>query len=446
MRKRIHRYIWQHHADDGPVPGSAWRHFLQLIAMIGRDLMGGMITLHAMSLVYTTMLSIVPLLAVSISALKGFGVHDQLEPTLVRLLQPIGEQNVEISARIVGFVENMKLGVLGSVGLLLLLYTAVSLIRKIEFAFNHSWRLQNNRRPMQRFGNYLSVIVVGPVLVFAAVGITALLGNSHVVDFLNGLPYMNNLLRVSGKLLPFVLVIAAFTFVYMLVPNTRVQFRSAFYGAVVAGVLWQALGIVFTSFVGGSSSYTAIYSGLAILLVFMIWLYLSWIILLIGSGISFYHQHPEYLKWEKLDLHLSTRMRDQLALQAMVNIARAHDDRQFAGGSSLGNLAAYQRVPVDVLQRILNALQADGLIRRSADDPPQYLPGASLRKIYLFDILRCARQAKDPDRSAGLRVDPPVSAMLGELERNLETYLGEKTLADLLLNFEDETTHEDSLV
>lgn len=294
--------------------------------------MGGMITLHAMSLVYTTMLSIVPLLAVSISVLKGFGVHDQLEPTLVRLLQPIGEQNVEISARIVGFVENMKLGVLGSVGLLLLLYTAVSLIRKIEFAFNHSWRLQNNRRPMQRFGNYLSVIVVGPVLVFAAVGITALLGNSHVVDFLNGLPYMNNLLRVSGKLLPFVLVIAAFTFVYMLVPNTRVQFRSAFYGAVVAGVLWQALGIVFTSFVGGSSSYTAIYSGLAILLVFMIWLYLSWIILLIGSGISFYHQHPEYLKWEKLDLHLSTRMRDQLALQAMVNIARAHDDRQFAGG------------------------------------------------------------------------------------------------------------------
>lgn len=341
MRKRIHRYIWQHHADDGPVPGSAWRHFLQLIAMIGRDLMGGMITLHAMSLVYTAMLSIVPLLAVSISVLKGFGVHDQLEPTLVRLLQPIGEQNVEISARIVGFVENMKLGVLGSVGLLLLLYTAVSLIRKIEFAFNHSWRLQNNRRPMQRFGNYLSVIVVGPVLVFAAVGITALLGNSHVVDFLNGLPYMNNLLRVSGKLLPFVLVIAAFTFVYMLVPNTRVQFRSAFYGAVVAGVLWQALGIVFTSFVGGSSSYTAIYSGLAILLVFMIWLYLSWIILLIGSGISLYHQHPEYLKWEKLDLHLSTRMRDQLALQAMVNIARAHDDRQFAGAPAL---ATWRRI------------------------------------------------------------------------------------------------------
>lgn len=341
MRQRIHRYIWQHHADDGPVPGSAWRHFLQIMAMIGCDLMGGMITLHAMSLVYTTMLSIVPLLAVSISVLKGFGVHDLLEPTLVRLLQPIGEQNVEISARIVGFVENMKLGVLGTVGLLLLLYTAVSLIHKIESAFNHSWRLQNNRGLMQRSGNYLSVIVVGPVLVFAAVGITALLGSTHVVDFLNSLPYMNNLLRVSGKLLPFVLVIAAFTFVYMLVPNTRVQFRSAFYGAVVAGVLWQALGIVFTSFVGGSSSYTAIYSGLAILLVFMIWLYLSWIILLVGAGISFYHQHSEYLNWNRLDLHFSTHMRDQLALQAMLSIARAHGDRQFAGAPAL---ATWRRI------------------------------------------------------------------------------------------------------
>jgi len=445
MCERIKQYIWDYDARDSTKPRSAWLHFLQIVSMVGRDLIGGMITLRAMSLVYTTLLSMVPLLAVSISVLKGFGVHDQLEPTLVQLLAPMGEQSVEISARIVGFVENMEIGVLGALGLLMLLYTAISLIQKIESALNHTWRLQGSRTLMQRFSDYLSVIMVGPVLVFSAVGITASLGSNHIVEFLNSLPYMNNLLRVSGKLLPFVLVIAAFTFVYMLVPNTRVQLRSALYGAVVAGLLWQTAGIVFTAFVGGSSSYTAIYSGLAILLVFMIWLYLSWIILLIGASISFYHQHPEYLKWKKLDIHLSSRMRDQLALQAMVNIARAHDG-QSGPEPSLENLATYQQVPVDVLRPMLDALQVDGLIQLSADDPPRYLPGSSIQRIFLMDILRSARQAEDEGHIDSFRSDAPVSTLLLRLEQNLESHLADKTLADLLLNFEDEAAHEDSLV
>ncbi len=445
MRERINQYIWDYDSSDATAPRSPWRHLLQILWMVLRDLMGGMITLRAMSLVYTTLLSIVPLLAVSISVLKGFGVHDQLEPTLTQILAPIGEQSVEISARIVGFVENMKIGVLGALGLSLLLFTAISLIQKIESAFNHTWRLQSNRTLMQRFSDYLSVIMVGPVLIFSAAGITASLGSNHIVELLNSLPYMNSVLHISGKLLPFVLVIAAFTFVYMLVPNTRVQFRSALYGAAVAGLLWETSGILFTAFVGGSSSYTAIYSGLAILLVFMIWLYLSWIILLVGASISFYHQHPEYLKWKKMDIHLSARMRDQLALQAMVDIARAHDRRSELA-PSLEMLAACQQVPGDVLQRMLSALQADGLVQQSAGDPPRYLPGATLTKIRLLDILRSAREAEDEGHSDSFHSDAPVSAVLAQLEQNVESHLADKTLADLLQSFEDESTHEDSLV
>jgi membrane protein len=90
MREQIKHYIWSYNACDVEAPRSAWRQFLQIVYMVGRDLIGGMITLYAMSLVYTTLLSLVPLLAVSISVLKGFGVHDQLEPTLARLLAPLG--------------------------------------------------------------------------------------------------------------------------------------------------------------------------------------------------------------------------------------------------------------------------------------------------------------------------------------------------------------------
>jgi len=445
MLQKIDQYVWNYNASDSIAPRSPWRHFLQIVVMVGRDLMAGMITLHAMSLVYTTLLSMVPLLAVSISVLKGFGVHDQLEPALVNLLAPLGEQSAEISARIIGFVENMQIGVLGALGLVMLIYTAISLIQKIESAFNHTWRLQSSRSLMQRFSDYLSVIMVGPVLVFSAVGITASLGSNQMVEMLHSLPFMSDLLYLFSKLLPFLLVIVAFTFIYMLVPNTRVRIRSAFYGAVIAGLLWQTSGILFTSFISGSGKYTAIYSGFAVLLVFMIWLYLSWVILLVGASISFYHQNPDQLKWKRSNSHLSARLRDQMALQAMVNIARAFD-RQSELVPNLRNLAAYQQVPAPVLARMLDALQQDGLVIQSADNPPSYLPGAALQRIGLGDILRSARNAEDEGQSDNLRSDAGVSRLLQSLEQQLETQLGDETLAGFLQTIEEDQAHEDSLV
>lgn len=248
---------------------------------------------------------------------------------------------------------------------------------------------------------------------------------------------MTNLLYLVGKILPYLLVIAAFTFIYILVPNTRVRFRSALYGAVVAGALWETSGILFTSFIGGSSSYTAIYSGFAILLVFMIWLYLSWIILLVGSCISYYHQHPQQLLWNKSEYHLSARMREQLALQSMVGIARAHD-QQSDLDPSLENLADSQQVPVEILERMLDALQTAGLIQQSTHNPPHYLPGLSLRRIKLLDILRIARAAEDDEQAERYRCDLQVSELMQSIERQLEANMGSESLADLLQKFEDE--------
>jgi membrane protein len=445
MLQRLNSYIWSYNACNTGQARSSWRHFLQIIFMVIRDLAEGMITLRAMSLVYTTLLSIVPLLAVGISVLKGFGVHDQLEPTLIRLLAPLGENSAEISGRIVGFVENMKIGVLGTLGLVMLIYTAISLIQKIESAFNHTWRLQSSRSLLQRFSDYLSVILVGPVLVFSAVGITASLSSNHVVDVLNTLPYMNDLIHWVGKILPYFLIIAAFTFVYMLVPNTRVRLRSAFYGALFAGALWETSGVLFASFVGGSTSYTAIYSGFAILMVFMIWLYLNWVILLIGASISFYHQNPERLNWKKKNVHLSVRMRYQLALQAMVSIARAHD-QNFELVTTAENLAGYQQVPVDVLQRMLDALEDGDLIRKSANVPAQYLPGTSIQRIRMVDIFKCARDAEDDGQTAQFHSDIQVLELLENLQQVVESHLGETTLAEFLQNFETESSYENNLV
>ncbi len=431
MRDRIVEYIWSYHAGDPETPYSPPRHFLQIVVMVSRDLIDGQLTLRAMSLVYTTILSLVPLLAVSISVLKGFGVQNQLEPALLRMLAPLGESSAEVSARIVDFVENMRVGVLGAVGLGLLIYTTISLIQKIESAFNYTWRTRSSRNLMRRFSDYLSVIMVGPVLIFAAVGITASLSNNYVIGLLNSLPYLGGALHFAGKLLPYLLVIAAFAFIYMLVPNTRVNWRSAMYGAITAGILWETSGLAFTSFVSGSTKYTAIYSGFAILLVFMIWLYLAWLILLIGSSIAFYHQNPERLGWRRRDSHLSARMRERLALQAMVDIALVHD-RQSSLPTDLDGLAARQQVPGDILARMLDALEADGLVVRSDEDPPRYLPAASLEKIRLSEIMQSARAAEDDGQAEGRGVDRDVADLLRGLEQSLESQLGDTSLADFV--------------
>ena len=121
---------------------------------MARDVLSGQLTLHAMSLVYTTLLSIVPLLALSFSVLKALGVHQRMEPFLFQFFEPLGPQGIQLAEQILGFVDNMKVGVLGSVGLALLVYTVVSLLQKIERSFNMIWRVPDMRSMAQRFSNY----------------------------------------------------------------------------------------------------------------------------------------------------------------------------------------------------------------------------------------------------------------------------------------------------
>ena len=430
MFSSLRQFIWSYNAGE-PGRVDSLKLFLQILVVVGRDLLGGMLTLRAMSLVYTTLLSLVPLLAVSISVLKGFGVHDQLEPSLVNLLAPLGEKAEEISARIVGFVDNMDVGVLGALGLSFLLFTAISLIYKIESSFNYTWRLSGGRSLTQRFSDYLSVIMVGPVLVFSAFGITASLSSHHVVTALSALPYMTDLMWLLGKLLPYALVILAFTFVYILVPNTYVKPKSAFIGAVFAGFLWQNSGIFFTSFVGGSTQYTAIYSGLAVLIVFMIWLYLSWLILLIGASISFYHQNPEYLRWHNSRVELSGHSRETIALQLMLSIARAH---WLAGpeGARLPALARQLRLPENLVSGILDSLQSARLISPAADPLDCFLPARAVDQIKVSEVLEAVRMSSSGEVVDQLHSETKVSELVKQYESAMYASLEKVSLADLI--------------
>ncbi len=317
---RVHRLLWLSE------PRSIWgRRLLKpgryALALL-RDLLEGEIALRAMSLVYTTLLSLVPLLALAFSVLKAFGVHNSLEPILAQALEPLGDQAKVISDNVIAFVDNIKVSVLGSIGIVLLLYTSVSMISKIEASFNFIWNIRQERGFTQRFGEYLLVLLIGPVLVFSALGLTATLRSSTIVMTLAMYEPFGTTLLLVTKLAPYVLIVGALTFIYSFIPNTRVKFRAAAAGGLFAGIAWESASIGFARFVGGASSYSAIYSGFAIVIILLIWLYVSWLIVLYGCRLAFYIQNPRHLVGNLVSVPPASRESEYLPMRVMMLAAR----------------------------------------------------------------------------------------------------------------------------
>ncbi len=359
---------------------------------LGRDVVIGHLTLHAMSLVYTTLLSIVPLLALSFSVLKAMGVHQRMEPMLFSLFEPMGPQGIDLAEQILGFVDNMKVGVLGSVGLALLVYTVISLVQKVERSFNMIWRVPDMRSMAQRFSNYLSVIMVGPLLMVSAIGVSATIFSSSVVQTLMEIEPFGSVFLFLSRFTPFLLVVCAFTFVYVFIPNTRVKVRYAFIGGVVAGISWQAGGMLFASFVAGSAKYAAIYSSFAIGVILLIWVYLNWMILLLGSSIAFYLQHPSSVA-KRHRVRLSPELQEKTGLALMWLVAKPFHDG--LGAPQQEAVEQQLRVPGEVTRQLSDKLIRAGLLSLAGTSGDRLVPGCSLENITIGRVLKAIRADED---------------------------------------------------
>lgn len=435
---RIKSYMWDDDLSDMDRPRRILVFVLRVAHMLLRELLGGQLNLRAMSLVYTTLLSIVPLLAVSFSVLKGFGVHNQIEPILYNFLEPLGPQGAEITERIIYFVENVKVGVLGSVGFAMLIYTVVALVQKIEAAFNFVWQIDHLRPLSQRISNYLSVILLGPALIFIAISFSATVLGSDWTQRLITIEPLGTLVFFSSKLVPYVLVSLAFTLIYIFIPNTRVQFRAALVGGVIAGVIWKITGWGFAAFIASSSKYAAIYSSFAIMILLLIWMYLSWLILLVGSQIAFFVQFPKYMTMNRVRFTLSSRLREQLALQLMYLVAYNyyHDRPPW----NLDRFAEYLNIPGEPVHRMVRVLVDAGyLIEISDDDPPIYLPLHDIDTTRLVDLLKDIRVAGESRFLSLQQLTPvqPINQLMSDLQVSSETALGERTLKSLVLDVDD---------
>jgi membrane protein len=394
-----------------------------------RDLSRGEINLRAMSLVYTTLLSLIPLLAFSFGILKILGGHHDLGPIVYEFFRPMGDAAAtELTNRVVQFASHVSSGLIGSVGLALLAWTLVGTIKKVEDSFNFLWHVEQPRSLARRLAEYTSLLIAGPVLLVGFIGLTHAALASAPLQEVAQLPLLHRLRGTGIALAPYVMVTAFFTAAYLMIPNTRVQWRAALTGALVGGVLWAAVGKMFTAFVVYSTRLTLVYAGFAVVVAALLWTYFGWLILLAGAQLSFYVQNPAYLRLGLQPLRLSAVELEELALRLMYFVSRAH-----AAGSrlwSVGRLAAELGLPGIAVAQMATSLERAGLL--VVTERGELLPARDIRTIRVQEILDIARHQGSGHVTPRAVAIAAVDRLLAGLDEARRHRCAELTLGELV--------------
>ena len=341
--------------------------------------------LRAAALTYTTVLSLVPFLAIAFSVLKGFGAQNALEPILQRLA---GDSEETIS-RIIAYVNNTNMKSVGVIGLVMLILTVISLMGSIEEAFNAVWGVRETRSIQRRFSDYLSVVIVGPVLLLAATSMTSSLQSQWLLQWLIQNTYLGDAILLLFRLLPYLSVWIAMVFLYIFIPNTRIRFASAVTGGVIAGTAWELAQWGYFHFQVGVANYNAIYGTLAAVPVFLVWIYTSWLIVLFGLEIVFAHQHRGHGLPGSSTFRLTATGREELAVALLVQV-----NLHFLKGGippSSQFLADQLNVPLLPLETVFDELGQLGYLVAISGNPTGWLPARDPSEVQISEVIGALR-------------------------------------------------------
>ena len=395
---------------------------------VARDLARGEINLRAMSLVFTTLLSLIPLLAFSFAILKAFGADRNLEPIVFEFFRPVGASAAQLTARVMQFADRVSSGLVGSLGFVLLAWTLLETLKKVEDSFNFLWRVEHPRSLVRRVSEYLAMLIIGPLLVGGFLGLMHAALQSEPVQLLQNVPPLRRALQAALRLAPYAMVTVLFTVLYMLIPNTRVRLKPALAGALCAGVAWAAIGKMFTGMVVSSTRLLIVYAGFAVIVAVLTWTYFGWLILLAGTRLSFYVQNPSDLRLGLTELRLSGVEQEQLSLRLMFLVGRS----QLRGGRPwrIDALAAELAVPGVAVAQSAAALECAGLLAINARD--ELLPGREVASIAVREILEVARSQGSGHQMGRATPLPALEQLGARLEQAWRECCGTRTLRDLI--------------
>jgi membrane protein len=308
--------IWRLQAHKLPPGRSFWITQLRIRLLAVRRFNLDKCELRASALTFYFLLSIVPVVALAFAVAKGFGVEKILGEQLLAKMQ--GQE--EVAERIIGFaqsmLENTRGGAIAGVGIALLFWTVIKVLGNIEKSFNDIWGVKTPRTMGRKLADYLSVMMICPVLLIAASSITVLLTTqvSLMLERLSFLGYLADVLIWLLKILPYGVIWLVFTFIYVFMPNTKVELKAALWGGIFAGTIYQLVQLAYITFQIGVSNYGAIYGSFAALPLFLVWLQLSWLVVLLGAEISFAHQNVATYEFEQDCLNVNYSFKRMVAL------------------------------------------------------------------------------------------------------------------------------------
>jgi len=426
--EQLNKLVWGDALERQGALGRIVGTILRYLYAVLRDVFSGQLTMRAMSLVYTTLLSVVPLLAFSFSILKGLGIHQKLEQQMYVFLEPLGEQGIRITDNIMTLVNNVNGRVLGGISLAFFMWTAISMVQKVEESLNYVWYVSEARSFSRRFTEYMFVLLIGPVVIVIALGMITGLQNQSVVQYLLQNEIVGPVFVATSKLMPYLLVSAVFTFLYWFMPNTRVRIVPACIGGLAGGFIWASMVIVFTAFIAGASRTQAVYASFAIAIITLIWLYLNWLMLLIGAQLAFYVQNPAYLRIGRQEPRLSNAMRERLALNIMLLVGRTFRDQ--VTKLRVQDLSDALQIPSLALAPVLQDLESNDLLTSNEQD--ELFPAREMARIPLREILEVVRSQGETGSYQEPKWDRHIDGLGRELDAAVLAALGDATLSDLV--------------
>jgi len=357
--------IWRLRVEDLSRVRALLVNQLRILVLSLKGFQEDRLNVRASALTYYTLLSIVPVVAIVFGIAKGFGFDKLVEEALYKNYP--GYETVV--AKIVEFanslLETTQGGIVAGVGIIVLLYTLIKVLGNFEEAFNDIWNIHKARGFVRKFSDYTAILIVAIIGLIIYTSLSGFLA-TYIVRLFDSTPVQEMGGPVSWllfKILPFFLIWGLLTFIYIVLPNTRVSFKSAFYGAVVSGTLYRIVQWIYINFQIGVSRNNAIYGSLAALPLFLIWIQLSWLIILVGAEISFAIQNVGLYQQEIESLHISWRSKKRLGLLVAWKVVRTFADglppMTAAGiGEELG-------MPVRLVRQVLSELTENGMFSKT---------------------------------------------------------------------------------
>jgi len=382
--------IWRLQAHKLPRRRSFWITQLRIVLLAVRRFNLDRCELRASALTFYSLLSIVPVVALAFAVAKGFGVEKVLADQLMEKMQ--GQE--EVAQRIIGFAQSLlettKGGAIAGVGIVLLFWTVIKVLGNVEKSFNDIWGVNTGRTMGRKFADYLSTMMICPVLLIIASSVTVLL-TTQVSGLLERLSFLGSLADVLIwllELLPYGVIWLVFTFIYVFMPNTKVELKSALWGGILAGTIYQLVQLTYITFQIGVSNYGAIYGSFAALPLFLVWLQLSWLIVLLGAEISFAHQNVGTYEFEQDCLAASHSFKRMIALM-MTSLCVKH----FLNAEKPLTAEAISRqleVPIRLVRSVLAELTGARLlaeIRADGREDVAYQPACDTQRLTVAAVI-----------------------------------------------------------